>query len=83
MTAVIKLFDRVALARDLPDEDLRRGDVAVVVERITGVDGEAGYVLEVFNALGETVKVVDVPASAVVSLSANDLPAVRPLAPVV
>lgn len=83
MTAVIKLFDRVVLACDLPDEDLRRGDVVVVVERITGVGGEAGYVLEVFNALGETVKVVDVPASGVVSLSANDLPAVRPLAPVV
>lgn len=83
MTVEIKLFDRVALARDLPGEDLRRGDVAVVVEQITGVDGEQGYVLEVFNALGETVKVVDVPNSAVVSLSANDIPAVRPLAPVV
>lgn len=82
MTATIKLFDRAALTRDLPEENLRRGDVAVV-DRVMSVDGEDGYVLEAFNALGETIKVIDVQISAVVPLSADEILAVRSLAPAV
>ena len=78
--AAVQLFDRVALAADVPAEALRRGDIAVVVDRVEGDGVEDGYVLEVFNALGETLTVVDVPVSAVVPLSANEVLAVRPLA---
>lgn len=48
------LFSRIALAEDLPEENLRRGDVATIVEYYEGHAGkEPGYELEVFNAVGE------------------------------
>jgi hypothetical protein len=38
---------------------------------------EDGYILEVFNAVGETINVIDVPASAVAPITAEYIPAVR------
>lgn len=76
-----ELFTRVALNTDLPQYGLRSGDVATVVEHHPGQPGqEPGYSLEVFNAVGDTVAVVTVRESAIVSLNANDLLHVRPLA---
>lgn len=76
------LFIRVALAEDLPARQLRRGDVATVVEQHTGLPGqEPGYTLEVFNALGETVDVVTIRESQIEELRSDELLAVRPLAP--
>jgi hypothetical protein len=66
--AKAKLFQRVALTTDIPQHNLRQGDVAVVVEHLPGTEasgGEDGYALEVFNAVGDTTAVVIVPASAV------------------
>ena len=54
-----ELFSRVALARDVPEYHLQKGDVARVVEYLD--DPEPGYSLEVFDALGETVDVFSVP----------------------
>lgn len=76
---IFDLYEEVALARDLPAEGLRRGDVATVVDRFPSADGEEGYALEVFNALGQTVKVLVVPASAIKHLAANQVLAVRAL----
>ncbi len=73
------LYTEVALARDVPSEDLRRGDVVTVVDHFSSVDGEDGYALEVFNAVGNTVKVVVVPGSALKALSEEDVWAVRAL----
>ena len=73
------LYREVALAHDLPAEGLRRGDVATVVEHLPTAVGEDGYILEVFNAVGETVKVITVPASALEPLTADKVWAVRPL----
>ncbi len=77
----IPLYSEVALARDLPEEGLRRGDVATVVEKIPGTEasgGEEGYLLEVFNAIGGTIAVVTVPVSAVEPLRASEVLSVRP-----
>ena len=74
-----QLYREVALAYDLPGEGLRRGDVATVVEHLPTAAGEDGYILEVFNAVGETVKVVSVPASALEPLTADKVWSVRPL----
>jgi hypothetical protein len=75
------LFIRVALAEDLPQRNLRRGDVATVVEHHPGRPGqESGYTLEVFNAVGESVDVVTVRESQIEPLKADELLAVRPLA---
>lgn len=82
MQEQIKLYQRVALTQDLPEHHLRKGDVAVVVEYLPGTPatgGEDGYALEVFNAVGETIAVVMVPASAVQPLTENEILQVRPL----
>ena len=80
--ATIKLYQRVALATDIPTHGLRKGDVAVVVEHLPGTPAtgdEEGYALEVFNAVGETIAVVIVPVSAVQPLTQNEIFQVRPL----
>ena len=75
------LFIRVALTEDLPERNLRRGDVATVVESHPGRPGqEPGYTLEVFNAVGETVDVVTVRESQIERLTAGDLLSARPMA---
>lgn len=81
MRMSLPLYQRVALKRDLPDHELKRGDVAVLVDHVQHPqDGEQGCVLEVFNAIGESIAVVAVPESDIESLNADEVLAVRPLA---
>jgi hypothetical protein len=76
-----ELYQEVALTRDLPDHHLRAGDIALLVDRVPHpAGGEDGYVLEVFNAVGESIAVVTVPFSAVEALSADEILTVRSLA---
>jgi Domain of unknown function (DUF4926) len=49
---VFELFTRVALREDFPRHQLHRGDVATIVEHHPVANGEDGYSLEVFNAIG-------------------------------
>ena len=80
--AKFELYQRVALTRDLPEHNLCKGDVAVVVEYLPGTSasgGEDGYALEVFNAVGETIAVIMVPVSVVKPLTENEILQVRPL----
>jgi len=75
------LYSRVALAQDLPEHRLCRGDVVTVVDYHAVRSGqEPGYSLEVFNAVGETVDVVTVRESQIEPLTANELLTVRSLA---
>lgn len=75
------LFSRVALAEDLPHENLRRGDVATIVEYYDGrPDEEPGYELEVFNAIGDTIVVITVCESQVEALRKDEVLSVRPRA---
>ena len=79
---MIKLYQRVALAKDLPQYNLHKGDVAVVVEHLPATpttQGEKGYALEVFNAVSETIAVIMVPASAVTPLTEDENLQVRSL----
>ncbi len=72
------LYRRVALAEDLPEENLRRGDVATIVEHYEGRSGqEPGYELEVFNAVGQTIAVVTVRESQIEALRDNEVLSVR------
>jgi hypothetical protein len=80
--AKITLYQRVALTEDIPQHNLRKRDVAVVVEYLPGTaatNGEDGYALEVFNAVGETIAVVMVPSSAVKPLTEHEILQARPL----
>jgi hypothetical protein len=71
------LYSRVALAVDLPEAGLRRGDIATTVEYYEGQGSDAGYDLEVFNALGHTVAVVNVLESQLEPLREDELLTVR------
>ena len=73
------MFTDVVLARDLPKDNLRAGDVGTVVERHDVRGLEVGYSVEFFDMLGNTVAVVTVPASALRAPTRADRPAVRSL----
>jgi hypothetical protein len=75
------LYRRVALKRDLSEYDLKKGDVAMLVDYVAHpAGGEQGCLLEVFNALGESIAVVAVPESDIEDLRADEVLAVRSLA---
>ncbi len=75
-----ELYTDVALTRDMPDLGLRRGDVVKLVDHHVASDGEEGYSIEVFNAIGETIAVTAVPESALESLRKDEVLSVRALA---
>ena len=77
----LELYREVALTRDLPDYDLKAGDIATLIDFVSHPSGgEAGCVLEVFNAVGESLAVIAAPISAVEVLRPDEILAVRPLA---
>lgn len=77
----LSLYQRVALRRDLPDHGLRRGDVATLLDYVPHPEGgEQGCVVEVFNALGESITVAAVHESDLEELRADEVLTVRPLA---
>jgi hypothetical protein len=77
----LPLYQRVALKRDLLEHNLRRGDVATLLDFVPHPgNGEQGCVVEVFNALGESIAVIAVPESDLEGLRADEVLAVRPLA---
>lgn len=56
----------------------------IVIEHLPATEasgGEEGYVLEFFNAIGESIAVVAVPASAIEPLRADEILSARPLVP--
>lgn len=76
----IELYQEVALTRDLPEQGLRAGDVAMLIDWVAHPsDDEAGCVLEVFNAIGESITVIAVPVSCIEVLRSDEILAVRPL----
>ena len=75
-----KLFQQVALAKDIPEKKLRRGDVATVVDYHPTSGREAGYSIEVFNAVGDTIAVTVVPESFLQDLTSDEILQVRSLA---
>ncbi|GAB4188597.1 MAG: hypothetical protein Fur006_29150 [Coleofasciculaceae cyanobacterium] len=76
----LELYQSVALRRDLPEHNLKKGDVATLIDRIPHPSGgEEGYILEVFNAVGESLKVIAVPSSDVEVLRADEILTVRSL----
>ncbi|MFI0609604.1 MAG: DUF4926 domain-containing protein [Anaerolineae bacterium] len=80
---MIELFQTVALTRDLPEHDLKRGDTAVLIDRVPHPTGGApGCLLEVFNAVGQSLKVIAVPVDGIEALREDEILAVRPLAAV-
>jgi hypothetical protein len=76
-----ELYTEVALARDIPDSPLKKGDIATLIDFVNHpAGGEEGAILEVFNVLGESIDVVAVPLSAIEPLRADQIPSARSLA---
>lgn len=74
------LYDRVALSRDIEQHGLKRGDVATLVDTVPNPSGGSeGLVLEVTNALGDSLQVVIISPDDVEPLRANEVLAVREL----
>ena len=78
---ILKLYQEVALTRDLPEYQLRAGDIATLVDFVPHLSGgEEGCLLEVFNAVGESLAVIAVPISTVEVLRPDEILTVRSLA---
>lgn len=76
----VELYQEVALARDVPEYQLKAGDIATLVDFVPHpASGEEGCILEVFNAVGETLAVITVPLSAIEALRSDEILAVRSL----
>lgn len=76
----LELYSDVALTQNIAEHNLKIGDVATLVDFVPHPQGgEEGCVLEIFNAVGESIDVVTVPISAIKSLSANEILTIRPL----
>ena len=75
-----ELYQHVSLTADFPEYNLKTGDVATLVEYVPGPQGtEDGCVLEVFNAVGESITVVTVPQSSITALNPDEILHVRRL----
>jgi hypothetical protein len=74
------LYTDFALARDLPEYRLRRGDMVRLVERHIAPDGEEGYSAEVLGAKGQTLAVIAVAAKALELLRDDEVLSVRGIA---
>jgi len=76
----LELYQRIALSRDLPEEGLKRGDIAYLLDYVPHPQGgEQGCVLEVFNAVGESISVLTVPESAIQPLRPDEVLSARSL----
>lgn len=75
-----ELYQRVALSRNLPKQQLKAGDVATLVDFAPHPSGSKdGCVLDVCSATKESIPVVSVPVSNIKSLKNNEVLAVRSL----
>jgi hypothetical protein len=77
----LELYQEVTLTGDLPEHDLKAGDIATLIDFIAHPSGgEEGCVLEVFNAVGESLAVFAVPLSNIEALRSDEILTVRSLA---
>jgi len=74
-----ELYTDAALTCDLPEHRLRRRDIVKVVEHHVAPEGAEGYSIEVFNAVGDTIAVTAVPASALEALREDEVLRTRTL----
>ncbi|TKS57977.1 MAG: hypothetical protein EWM72_03333 [Nitrospira sp.] len=75
----LELYTDVALTCDLPEHRLRRSDIVKLVDHHVAPDGTEGYSIEVFNAVGDTITVTAVPASALEALRKDEVLCARTL----
>jgi len=70
----LELYQDIALTCDFPEYQLKQGDIGTLIDFVphpTG--GEMGCILEIFNAIGESIKVVTIPISKIKKLTSDDI----------
>jgi hypothetical protein len=76
----LDLYQTIALNRDIPADHLHQGDIALLIDYVPHPSGgEEGAILEIFNALGESIHIVTVPISSLSPLQPNDTLSIRRL----
>ncbi len=73
----IAKFKSAILTRDLPEHNLRTGDVGTVVERHAAPGKEEGFSVEFFDMKGKTIAVLTVPANTLREPIEGEVPTVR------
>lgn len=77
---MLDLYQKVSLNRDFLEYNLVKGDIATLINLVPHPEqGKDGYVLEIFNAIGESINVIIIPMSAVETLRDNEILSVRSL----
>ena len=70
---MIELYQRISINRDFPEYQLKKGDIATLIDIVPHPEnGENGYILEVFNAIGESIHVIIIPQSSVTTLKLDE-----------
>lgn len=70
----LELYQEIPLIRDLDEYQLKKGDIATLIDFVPHpTEGEEGCVLEIFNAIGESIRVVTVPISTLKKLTSEDI----------
>jgi len=81
---MLQLHQRISITKDFPEYNLKKGDIAILIDTATHPErGENGYVLEVFNAIGESINIIIVPMSAVEPLKQDEIFSVRSLVEII
>ena len=73
-----ELYTETAVARNLPEAGLCRGDVVKLVERHKDPGGITGFSVEVLNAKGQAVRVEAVAVDALEPLPEHSVLCARP-----
>jgi hypothetical protein len=79
ITHSFKLYSEVFLDSDIPDLDLKKGDVGILLDIFPHPQKgeEEGAVLEFFSAIGEQIRVTTVPLSWIRPLESRHIFSVR------
>jgi hypothetical protein len=75
----LELYTDAVLACDVPEHRLKRGDIVKLVDHHVAPDGTEGYSIEVFNAVGDTIAVTAVAATALEPFREDEILCARPM----
>jgi hypothetical protein len=74
----IELYQQVVLTTNLPEHNLKKGDVATLIDYVIHPETkETGCVLEIFNAIGESIIIIIVPQHHIEPMQADEILTVR------
>jgi hypothetical protein len=74
----LELYQQIVLTHDLPEHHLKQGDVATLIDYVPHPTGkEDGCVLEIFNAIGESITVITTAQHDIEPIQADEIMTIR------